>query len=454
MGPHRSGTGRKLGPVTDVIIVGAGPVGLFLAAELRLAGVEVTVLERRAERSPITKGVAMHARTLELLALRGIADPFLDRGVRVPGWHFGFLERRVDFTGLDSPYPFVLSFPQERTEAILEERALALGARIERGIQAVGLLPSDDSVRVQTATGVLEANWVVGADGAASAVRQAAGIGFPGTEPTFYSYLGDVVADNPPAPGFNVVNENGAMMVAPMPGGVHRIAGYDPRRQSAGRTPLTLDELSETAARISGRDLRLRDPKWMVQFDSATRVAATYRTGRVLLAGDAAHMHFPAGGVGLNLGLQDAMNLGWKLAAVIRGRAGTELLDTYEIERRPWAEDVARHTMAQTALITATTAEGLALRGLLSDLMGTLPEMNLILARRLSGIDVRYPSADPGAHPLTGARVATVEGGLADGRAVVVAEGVPGAAAVVRPDGYVWSAADDAYEIGKLTFPY
>jgi 2-polyprenyl-6-methoxyphenol hydroxylase-like FAD-dependent oxidoreductase len=262
----------------DVLIVGAGPVGLLLAAELRLHGVRVVVLERRAGRSPITKGVAMHARTLELLAMRGLAGRFLDAGLRLPGWHFGFLERRVDFTTLDSPYPFVLSFPQERTEAVLEEHALEQGARIVRGEHAVSLTQDPDCVRVRTATAEYEAAWVVGADGAASFVRQAAGIDFPGTDATFYSYLGDVAADHPPAPGFNVVNEQGAMMVAPMPGGFFRIAGYDPRRQSAGRGALTLDELRETAGRIAGADFGLHSPRWMTQFDSATRVASPTAT--------------------------------------------------------------------------------------------------------------------------------------------------------------------------------
>jgi 2-polyprenyl-6-methoxyphenol hydroxylase-like FAD-dependent oxidoreductase len=429
----------------DVLIVGGGPVGLFLAAELRLAGVEVTVLERRAERADITKGVAMHARTLELLAMRGLAETFLDHGVRLPGWHFGFLERRVDFTGLDSPYPFVLSFPQDRTEAILEERALALGARIVRGVQAVGLQQDQDLVRVSTGHAEYRANYVVGADGAASTVRRLAGIDFPGTEATFYSYLGDVIADRPPTPGFNVVNAEGAMMVAQMPGGFYRVAGYDPRLQEAGRGALTLEELRETAARIAGADFGLHSPKWMTQFDSATRVASSYRAGRVLLAGDAAHMHFPAGGVGLNLGLQDAMNLGWKLAAAVQGRAADSLLDSYQTERKPWAEDVARHTMAQTALITATSAEGLALRELLSDLMGALPEMSQTLARRLAGIDVHYPSAT--GHPLTGARVPVAP--MPDGRPISI-ELAPGTAAVVRPDGYVWwaGAPEDAAQAG------
>ncbi|GAA2625897.1 FAD-dependent oxidoreductase [Paractinoplanes durhamensis] len=444
----------------EVIVVGGGPVGLFLACELRLAGVSVAVLEQRAERGPHTKAMAVHARTVEQLAMRGLAEPLLTAGVRLPSWHFGFLGTKVDFTGLDSPYPFVLSHPQNRTEALLEEHATELGATVTRGEQVTAVSQENDGVRVESATGTTrEAKWVVGADGAGSAVRTSAGVAFPGIEPSFYSYLGDVLADSPPPPGFHVVNEHGAMMVAPMPGGVYRIAGYDPAHQEHdGRREITLDELRGICERIAGRDFGIHDPLWLSRFDNTTRVAESYRQGRVLLAGDAAHMHFPAGGVGLNLGLQDAINLGWKLAAVIQGRAGEELLDSYDTERRPWGDDVARHTMAQTALITATGPEGLALRELLSGLLADFPAVSDRLARRLAAIDVSYPPADPGAHPLTGTRVA--EADLPDARPVLlsprplphasitatrlgirVASGP--ATMIVRPDGYVWWATDD-----------
>jgi len=443
----------------EVIVAGAGPVGLFLACELRLAGVRVTVLEQRAERGPHTKAVAMHARTVELLAMRGLAEPLLTAGVRVPSWHFGFLATRVDFTALDSPYPFVLSFPQNRTEALLEEHAWELGASVARGEQVTAVVQDPDGVRVQTAAGQeYRAAWVIGADGASSAVRQSAGVEFPGIDPRFHSYLGDVLADDPPPPGFAVVNEHGAMMVAPMPGGVHRIAGYDPARQDDDGREITLAELNDICVRIAGREFGIHDPRWLSRFDNATRVARSYRKGRVLLAGDAAHMHFPAGGVGLNLGLQDAMNLGWKLAAVVQGRAPEELLDSYDAERRPWGDDVARHTMAQTALITATTPEGLALRELLGGLVADFPEVSLRLARRLSAIDVAYPPDDPQAHPLTGSRV--VEADLPDAKPVLLSPrplphasitatrlGVRVATGpttmIVRPDGYVWWATDD-----------
>ena len=436
-----------------MIVVGAGPVGLLLAAELRLAGVNTVVLERAPEPFPHPKALGLHARTLEQLAMRGLADPFLAGGIRVPAWHFGFLSQRLDLSRLDTPYPFMLAFPQDRTEAVLLERALALGARIVRDTTVTGLTQNPDGVRVEAGGRTWQAGWVVGADGAGSTVRKAAGIGFPGTDADTWAYLGDLYADAPPAPGFGVQNERGALIVAPLPGGLLRFTGFDPRDQESGRRDLTLEELRETTTRIGGTGFGLRDPAWLSRFGNATRVAAEYRRGRVLLAGDAAHMHFPAGGVGLNLGLQDAMNLGWKLAAVVQKRADATLLDSYHAERHPWAEDVAEHTLAQTALITATTPTGQALRSLFSNLIGTLPDLSLALARRLSALDVHYPGARPltgtraaeaglpgTQHPLIGTRVAAAD--LVDGRPEVRGS------TIIRPDGYVWWATDDVPDLG------
>jgi 2-polyprenyl-6-methoxyphenol hydroxylase-like FAD-dependent oxidoreductase len=417
---------------TEVIIVGAGPVGLLVAAELRLAGVDVVVLERLAEPNPHPKALGLHARTLEQLAMRGLAEPFLSGGVKVPAWHFGFLEQRLDLTRMDTPFPFMLAFPQHRTEALLAGRALELGARIVRGTAVTGLIQSGDRVRVDTDGQSWEAGWVVGADGAGSTVRKAAGIGFPGTDADTFAYLGDVHADAPPAPGYGMQNERGALIVAHLPDGLLRFTGFDPVRQDPANRELTMEELGETVERISGVEFGLRDPEWLTRFGNATRVAADFRRGRVLLAGDSAHMHFPAGGVGLNLGLQDAMNLGWKLAAVVQGRAADTLLDTYSAERRPWAADVAEHTLAQTALITATNPTGQALRALLSGLVRTLPDLSLVLARRLSALDVHYPA--PGAHPLVGTRVADAL--LLEGKPLVSGR------TLIRPDGYVWWATD------------
>jgi 2-polyprenyl-6-methoxyphenol hydroxylase-like FAD-dependent oxidoreductase len=474
---------------SEVLIAGAGPVGLWLAAELRLHGVDVVILERNAEPARHPKALGLHARTLEQFASRGVVDTFLAEGVRVPAWHFGFLEQALDLTVLDSPYPFLLSQPQNRTEALLTERALALGARIERGQEVIELSQDDDGVLVRTAAGGdWRAGWVVGADGAGSTVRRAAGIGFPGSDATVFGFLGDVHADSAPPPGYRVQNERGALIVAPLPGGLVRVTGFDPLDQEPGRREITLGELREVSARISGTDFGLRDPAWLSRFGNATRVAASYRSGRVLLAGDAAHMHFPAGGVGLNLGLQDATNLGWKLAAALRGRfrqalpdnhqarpgthedllgthedllgthedllgthedlLGThedlldtheDLLDTYESERRPWAEDVAEHTLAQTALITGIDPTGQALRRVMSSLIGSTPELSLSLARRLSGVSVRYPAPE-GAHPLVGTHLSGLD--LREARPVLlrgadVPAGVGATAVLVRPDGYV-----------------
>jgi 2-polyprenyl-6-methoxyphenol hydroxylase-like FAD-dependent oxidoreductase len=421
---------------TEVIIVGAGPVGLMVAAELQLAGVSTVVLERAEEPTPHARALGLHARTLEQLAMRGLQQPFLSTGIRVPSWHFGFLPERLDLSVLDSPYPFMLAFPQHRTEAIIEQRARELGARVLRGVAVTGLTQDADGVHVSVDDGSgWHAAWVIGADGAASTVRRTAGIDFPGTDADTYAYLGDVRADAPPGPGYGVQSEKGALIVAPAPDGLLRFTGYDPENQSGGRD-LTLDQLREITTRIGGADFGLHDPAWLSRFGNATRVAADYRKGRVLLAGDAAHMHFPAGGVGLNLGLQDAMNLGWKLADVIHGRAGDDLLDTYHDERHRWAEDVAEHTLAQTALITATSPTGQALRRLLGDLVDRLPDLSLVLARRLAGLDVRYGEAGE----LTGSRVAETGDALVDGRPADLV--VDGRRLRVRPDGYIGRLID------------
>ncbi|HEX6358635.1 FAD-dependent oxidoreductase [Actinophytocola sp.] len=451
---------------SNVVVVGAGPVGLWTAAELALAGVPVVVLESATERSPHSKALGVHPRTLEVLAMRGLDQRFLDEGVPVPNWHFGMLESRLDFSVLDTPYPFMLAIPQVRTEELLEEHAIALGARILRGHTVTGLEQDGDGVtlRVSGPDGehTRTASYVVGADGAGSTVRKAAGIAFPGTDTTSYGYVGEVHLTSPAVRSAH--NEHGALISVPVRGGRHRIAGVDAHDDGAPG-PFTLEALRATAIRVAGSDFGMHDPSWLSRFGNATRVARTYRSGRVLLAGDAAHMHLPAGGVGLNVGVQDAMNLGWRLAAVARGDADPALLDDYHDERHPVGEKLAEHTLAQSALITATTPDGMALRSLLSTLIATVPEFSLTLARMLSALDVAYPSAG---HPLTGTRVpglftllrsgrpvlldttGTLAGEVtalaaASGIDVVVGEQAWTTAAVVlvRPDGHVWWASDD-----------
>ncbi|MEV6756639.1 FAD-dependent monooxygenase [Streptomyces sp. NPDC051214] len=397
-----------------VVIAGGGPTGLWLAAELRLGGIPVTVLEARRERDPHSKALTIHPRTLEALATRGVLEPFLAEGRRIPSGHFGGLDDRLDFRGLDTPYPFTLALPQARTEELLEEHAHAAGATIRRGHQVTGLTQGEEGVSVQ-ATGpdgpyTLRADYIVGCDGTRSTVREAAGIDFPGNDATTWGFLGDVVLDNPPQEAVLAVSgPTGGVMVVPMPGGIHRIVGGDPDSNGTGHPgELTLDGLRAKVTRIAGTDFGMRDPSWLSRFGNATRQAAEYRRGRVLLAGDAAHMHYPAGGVGLNVGIQDATNLGWKLAATVAGTAPAGLLDSYHTERHPVGADLLLSTRAQTALMNAYSAEGQDLRTLLSQLIATVPEFSRTLAERLSALAVTYP-APAHHHPLTGDRAPNLE---------------------------------------------
>ncbi|WP_435120110.1 FAD-dependent monooxygenase [Amycolatopsis thermoflava] len=389
-----------------IVIAGAGPTGLWLAAELRLAGADVTVLEQRAERDPHSKALTIHPRTIEVLASRGVEQPFLAEGIPIPQGHFAVLDDRLDFALLDTDFPITLALLQARTEELLEDLARERGADIRRGHRVTGLTEHPGEVRVAVdgpdGEYTVAAAYVVGCDGTRSTVRAAAGIDFPGTSASVYGWLGDVVLTDPPSAGsYSRATADGLLLAVPLPGGLHRLAGHSPGDVRADHPgELTLDELRAKVTAIAGRDFGMHSPAWLSRFSNASRQATRYRRGRVLLAGDAAHMHMPAGGVGLNVGLQDAMNLGWKLGAVVRGEAPDDLLDTYHDERHPVGAELLEHTQAQTALMTAFTPDGRRLRSLLSTLIAEQPAFARALAERLSGLSVRYP----GAHPLTGTR--------------------------------------------------
>ncbi|WP_027934649.1 FAD-dependent monooxygenase [Amycolatopsis thermoflava] len=389
-----------------IVIAGAGPTGLWLAAELRLAGAEVTVLEQRAERDPHSKALTIHPRTIEVLASRGVEQPFLVEGIPIPQGHFAVLDDRLDFALLDTDFPITLALLQARTEELLEDLARERGADIRRGHRVTGLAEHPGEVRVAVdgpdGEYTVAAAYVVGCDGTRSTVRAAAGIDFPGTSASVYGWLGDVVLTDPPSAGsYSRATADGLLLAVPLPGGLHRLVGHSPGDVRADHPgELTLDELRAKVTAIAGRDFGMHSPAWLSRFSNASRQATRYRRGRVLLAGDAAHMHMPAGGVGLNVGLQDAMNLGWKLGAVVRGEAPDDLLDTYHDERHPVGAELLEHTQAQTALMTAFTPDGRRLRSLLSTLIAEQPAFARALAERLSGLSVRYP----GAHPLAGTR--------------------------------------------------
>ena len=376
----------------DVVVVGAGPVGLWLACELKLAGVDVAVIERRRERTAQSRALTIHGRSLEVFALRGIADRFLSKGKPIPTGHYAALDTRLNFSTFDTRFPYTLFIPQAVTEARLEERALELGVTVLRGITVTGIRDDGSRVHISTDGGEFSGSYVVGADGARSVVREHAGISYEGAEARNSLMLADVVLALPPAkPVVSATNKHGSVMIAPLGDGKHhRIVLVDPQRTHVPRTePVTLQEVAGPTARIVGEDYQPREPIWLSRFADETRLAGTYRKGRILLAGDAAHIHAPMGGQGMNVGLQDALNLGWKLAAVVKGEAPDKLLDTYDEERRPIGQILYTNTLAQVGLVTRFDPATLALRETLNDLL-KIPAVNHRLAGELSGFDVAY----------------------------------------------------------------
>jgi 2-polyprenyl-6-methoxyphenol hydroxylase-like FAD-dependent oxidoreductase len=352
----------------------------------------------------------VHPRTLEVFAMRGIHEQMLTEGVQIPNGHFGVLENRLDFAALDTEFQFTLAYPQVRTEEILEKHAIDAGVELRKGHRVTNVRQNDDAVTltVEGPDGSYEesAQYVVGCDGARSVVRAASEIGFPGTDSTVFGFLGDVALGAPPERiGYSCHGESGALMVAPLPGGIYRFVGVDPARQTARGEELTFEEFRGSVIRIAGTDFGMHDPQWLSRFGNATRLVDTYRNGRVLLAGDAAHIHFPTGGVGLNVGLQDAFNLGWKLARTIKDTGSAGLLDTYHHERHPVGQSLLTNSAAQTAVITAFSPEGQGLRTLLNELVATNPAFSLDLAQRLSALAVHYPDDSKLAHRLVGTRV-------------------------------------------------
>ncbi|MFC7381766.1 FAD-dependent oxidoreductase [Sphaerisporangium rhizosphaerae] len=415
------------GMTAQVVIAGAGPTGLMLACELRLAGVDVLVLERDAERADAeSRAGGMHARTLEVLDQRGMVEPFLRAGRPLPGGHFSALP--LDFRNLPTRHPHLLVLLQRRIERLLEEHATRLGVRLWRGAEVTGLRQSGSGVEVEVEVlgggpqgdrrhGDAGRRWIgaeylVGCDGGRGAVRRLAGIGFAGTSATLTAMLGDVELDAPPEhPLFQERREHGTISVLSFEPGWHRVmtTEFD---QVAGRDePVTLEGLRRACLKIAGTDYGMRSPRWLSRFGDAARQAVEYRSGRVLLAGDAAHVHFPAGGQGLNLGVQDAVNLGWKLALVVHGHAPDSLLDSYHAERHPVGARVLENTRAQTAL-SRVDGHTTALRATLADLL-SLDDVNARLSSMITALDVHYPmdggrSVD-GGHPLVGYRVPDVE---------------------------------------------
>ncbi|MEU9310356.1 FAD-dependent monooxygenase [Streptomyces sp. NPDC048256] len=393
--------------MTDVIIAGSGPTGLMLACELRLAGADVLVLERLAERSDKSRAGGLHARSIELLDQRGIVDRFLAVGRTMPLAHFAFMH--LDIEGFPTRHPYALAMHQTRIEQLLEERAIELGVRILRSAEVIDLSQDDTGVEVTIAgargTERLRGGYLVGCDGGRSVIRKLTGIGFPGTPATLTALLGDVILTDPPSEiifGPEGRRENGFFMAfhSEHPG-MYRVITVEFDKVTDRDAPMTVETLSEACAKIAGTDFGMHSPYRLDRFSDACRLVDTYRVGRVLLAGDAAHVHFPSSGQGLNLGLQDAVNLGWKLAAVALGQAPDELLDSYDAERRLATERMLNNIRAQTALWRAGTQSD-ALRQVFADLM-EFDDGNRYLGGVISQLDTCYPVGD--GHPALGRRM-------------------------------------------------
>lgn len=393
-----------------VTIAGGGPTGLMLAGELALAGIDVAIVERRASQEVTgSRAGGLHARTIEVFDQRGIADRFLAEGqvMQVAG----FAMIRLDISDFPTRHNYGLALWQNHIERILAGWVEQLSVPLYRGCEVTGFAQDENGVDVRMSDGRhLRAQYLVGCDGGRSLVRKAAGIAFPGWDPTISHLIAEAEVAEEPQWGFR----NDALGIHSLSrmeeSGAVRVMVTEQQVGSTGEP--TLGELSEALIAVYGTDYGIHSPASLSRFTDMSRQAAAYRKGRVLLAGDAAHIHYPSGGQGLQTGVQDAVNLGWKLAQVVRGTSPESLLDTYHAERHPVAARVLRNTMAQVALMRRPDDRLNALRDTMSELLG-LDEPRKRLAATMSGLDIRYDLGE--GHPLLGRRMPDLDLSTADG---------------------------------------
>ncbi|MFB6838213.1 FAD-dependent oxidoreductase [Streptomyces sp. NPDC056361] len=422
---------------TDVLVVGAGPTGLLLAGDLAAAGIDVTLVERRPHGlGNLTRAFGVHARTLEQLDARGLADELLTTGTTLTHARlFGRLD--LDLTRLATRFDHLLVTPQYEVERLLERRAVAAGVTFRYETELRGLRQDADAVTADL-TGpdgplALRARHLVGADGVRSAVRSALGLPFPGRSVIRSIVLADVRLAEEPAESFTVSGSGKTFgFLAPFGDGWYRVMGWDRTHQVPDSEPVDLDEVREIARLAFGTDYGMHDARWISRFHSDERQAPAYRVGRVFLAGDAAHVHSPAGGQGMNTGLQDAANLSWKLVAALRGEApdAEALLDSYQSERHPVGAAVLRSSGAIVRLAMAHTPLTRAARSLAARLLGAIrPATNRAMGM-ISGIGIAYAPA-PGTGRPSGRRAPDVR--LREGRLYELLRG--GEFVLIAPEG-------------------
>lgn len=395
-----------------VVIVGAGPTGLMLAGELALGGADVLVVERRADQTiDGSRAGGLHARSIEVLDQRGIAGRFLAAGqvMQIQG----FAGIPVDISDFPSRHPYGLALGQAHIERLLAGWVDELGVEVRRGCEVAGVAQDAEGVEVALAGGErLRARYVVGCDGGRSGVRKAAGIAFEGVAASMSWIIAEVELERTPPVG---MRPEGGGIGPVAPGGPYRVVLLEP---AVGRGPSPgVEEVRAALVDAYGEDFGLRGARWVSRFSDMARQAAAYRAGRVLLAGDAAHVHPPHGGLGLNTGVQDAVNLGWKLAQVVAGVSPDGLLDTYHAERHPVGARVLENTMAAVALSSAD-ARRQALKALVADQLA-MDEPRRRMGGMLSGLDVAYGVGE--GHPLVGRRMPDLELETAEGAARVFA---------------------------------
>lgn len=414
-----------------VVIAGAGPTGMMLAGELALAGIDVVVVERRTTQEVDgSRAGGLLPRTIEMLDQRGIAERFLSEGQVHPAHGFALIP--LDLSDFPTRHNYVLALWQSHFERILAGWVGELGVPILRGSEVVGFAQDDTGVDVELSDGAsLHAEYLVGCDGGRSRVRKAAGIDFAGLDPSTSWMIAEVEMNEEPELGFRRDSAGTHAIGRREPGEPIRVVLTERHVDHTGDPDLS--ELREALIAVYGTDYGLRSASWISRFTDMTRQATTYRHGRVLLAGDAAHVHPPHGGQGLNTGVQDAVNLGWKLAQVIKTTSPEGLLDSYHSERHPVGARVLHNTMAQVALSSPGDRHQ-ALRDVMTELL-SMDEPRKRIAAMLSGLDIRYDLGE--GHPLIGLRmpdldVHTVDGPrrvftlLHDARPVLLTLGEPG----------------------------